>query len=186
MIFIKIGVKEMLYGALLTSLALLIPLVFRGWLQIYVPPFSATVGSHVPTMLAMFISPWVAVFVGLGSTLGFLLTLGPVIAARASIHIGLGLIGALLFRRGFKPWQVLLLTAPIHAAGESLVVMPFGFALYQALVVVGIGTLLHHALDSGVSLVLYAALDKAGMPLGNLIQKGPSQPLPLQTGRSKI
>lgn len=168
----KLGVKEMLYGALLTGFAILIPLVFRGWLQIYIPPFSATVGSHVPTMLAMFISPWVAVWVGLGSTLGFLVTLGPVIAARASIHILFGLAGALLFQRGFKPWQVLLLTAPIHAAGESLVVMPFGFALYQALVVVGIGTLLHHALDSGVSLVLYGALGKAGIPLDRLV-RGP-------------
>ena len=165
----RMRTKELLYGALLTGLALLIPLAFRGWLQIYIPPFSATVGSHVPTMLAMFISPWAAVMVGVGSTLGFLLTLGPVVAARASIHIVFGLAGALMIRRGFRPWMVLALTAPIHALGESIVVMPFGFNLYEAVVVVGVGTLLHHALDSGLALVLAGSLDRAGLPLTQLI-----------------
>ncbi|MDP3486359.1 MAG: ECF transporter S component, partial [Bacillota bacterium] len=71
--------KELLYGALLTALALMIPLLFRGWLQIVIPPFTATLGSHVPVMLAMFVSPLVAALVGVGSAVGFLITLGPVV-----------------------------------------------------------------------------------------------------------
>jgi len=165
---LKITVKELVYGALLTGLALLIPLVFRGWLQVYLPPFSATVGSHIPSMLAMFISPWVAALVGLGSTLGFLITLGPVIAARASIHIVFGVAGALLYRRGYLPWQVLALVMPIHAIGESVVVLPLGYSLYQALVVVGIGTVLHHGVDSVLTLGLYGSLAKAGLPISKL------------------
>ncbi|MDI9440892.1 MAG: ECF transporter S component [Firmicutes bacterium] len=161
----RLTVKELLYGALLTAVALAIPLAFQGWLQIAIPPFSATLGSHLPSLLAMSISPWVAALVGLGSTLGFLVTLGPIVAARAFIHVFFGVIGAHLYRRGLKFWQVLLLVLPIHALGEALITMPFGFDFYQALVVVGIGTALHHILDSGLTLVLYRSLVRAGVPL---------------------
>lgn len=168
----KLQVKELLYGALLTGFALLIPMAFRGWLQVYIPPFSATLGSHVPTMLAMFISPWVAALVGIGSTFGFLITLGPVIAARASVHILIGVAGALLFRRGFRPWQVLALVLPIHMVGEAIAVMPFGFDLYSALVVVGIGTGLHHIADSAITLALYGSLQKAGIRIDEAVPHG--------------
>jgi len=63
-------------------------------------------------------------------------TLGPIVAARAFIHVFFGVIGAHLYRRGLKFWQVLLLVLPIHALGEALITMPFGFDFYQALVVV--------------------------------------------------
>jgi len=161
----RISMKELLYGALLTALALLIPMAFQGWLQISIPPFSATLGSHLPTMLAMTISPWVAVLVGLGSSLGFLITLGPIIAARAFIHVFVGVAGAYLYRKDIKFWQILLLTIPIHAIGEALIVMPFGFKLYDALVVIGIGTALHHLADGGITLVLHRSLKKAGVSL---------------------
>ncbi len=160
----RITIKELLYGALLTALALLIPLAFQGWLQVSIPPFSATLGSHVPSMLALTVSPWVAVLVGIGSSFGFLVTLGPIVAARAAVHIVFGAVGAHLYRRGFKLWQVLLLILPIHAIGESLVVMPFGLGWYQSLVLVGIGTILHHFADSAITLALYGALKKAGVP----------------------
>lgn len=161
----KISTRELLYGALLTAISLLIPLAFRGWLQIVLPPFSATLGSHVAVMLAMFVSPLVAAAVGVGSTIGFFITLSPVIGARASIHIVFGVLGALLYRRNAKPWQVFVLTAPVHAIGEALVVIPFGFPMYAALVTVGIGTLLHHVVDATIALSLYFSLRKAGFPL---------------------
>jgi len=141
----------------------MIPLLFRGWLQIIIPPFSATLGSHVPVMLAMFVSPLVAALVGVGSTIGFLITLGPVVAARAAVHIIFPTIGAVLLRKGLKPWQVMLLVAPIHAVGEALVVVPFGFTPYSALVVVGVGTLLHHCADASIALMLHSTLTRAGV-----------------------
>ncbi|NLM69691.1 MAG: ECF transporter S component [Firmicutes bacterium] len=162
-------VQELLYGALLAALAILIPTVFRGWLQVIVPPFSATLGSHVPTMLAMFISPMTAALVGVGSALGFLLTLGPIVALRAAVHILIGVMGARLTRRGKHPWLVLSLTALPHAVGESLVVLPFGFDLYQAFVVVGLGTLLHHSVDAVLTVVLNSSLAKAGVKLNKLV-----------------
>lgn len=168
----RITIKELLYGALLTALALLIPLAFQGWLQVAIPPFSATLASHLPTMLAMTISPWAAVLVGLGSSFGFLTTLGPIVAMRAFVHVIFGAVGAKLHQNGLKLWQVLLITLPIHALGEALVVMFFGFSLYQALVVIGIGTALHHLADSAITLSVYGALVKAGVPLG-VRTKGP-------------
>jgi len=162
----RMTMKELLYGALLTALALLIPLAFRGWLQIAIPPFSATLASHLPSMLAMTISPWAAVLVGLGSSLGFLMTLGPIVALRAFVHAIFGAIGAKAYQRGLTLWQVLLITLPIHALGEAVVVMLFGFSLYQALVVIGLGTALHHMADSAITLAVYGSLRKAGVPLG--------------------
>ncbi|SHM66987.1 niacin transporter [Caldanaerovirga acetigignens] len=146
--------KNLVIGALLTSLALVIPIYFGGYLRIYIPPFSATLASHVPVMLAFLVSPLVAVMVGLGSTIGFLVMLGPVIAARAFIHVIFGYVGAKLIDKGYTFEKALLLTAPLHALGESLVVLPFGFPLYTALVLVGIGTLLHHFADSIISVIL--------------------------------
>lgn len=161
----KVRTRELLYGALLTAISLLIPLAFRGYLQIVIPPFSATLGSHVAVMLSMFVSPIVAAAVGFGSTIGFFITLTPVIAARASIHIVFGVLGALLYQRGAKPWQVFAVTAPVHALGEALVVIPFGFTPYAAFVLVGVGTLLHHAMDAAIALSLYHSLRRAGVSL---------------------
>ncbi|MDQ7794664.1 MAG: ECF transporter S component [bacterium] len=150
-------VKELVTGALLAAMALVIPLFFRGWLQIVIPPFSATLASHVPVMLAMFISPVVAAMVGLASTLGFLVTLGAVVAARASIHIGWAFLGAILYRRGLHPLAVLLLAIPLHAGGEGLVVIPLGFALPAAWLVAW-GTAVHHLLDMSITLLIYPLL----------------------------
>ena len=93
--------RDLVISALLTALAILIPVAFGGYLRVYIPPFSATLASHVPSMLAMLISPWAAVMVGLGSAFGFLLMLGPVIAARALIHVAFGVTGAYLIKKGF-------------------------------------------------------------------------------------
>lgn len=172
----RMSMKELLYGALLTALALLIPLAFQGWLQVAIPPFSATLASHLPTMLALTISPWVAGLVGFGSSLGFLLTLGPLVALRAAVHIIFGVAGAKLHQKGLPLWQVLLLTLPIHALGEALVVLPFGFTFQQALFVIGLGTALHHLADSAITLAVYKSLTKAGVAL-SLGGKRPVRPL---------
>lgn len=144
--------KELAWGALLIALALLIPLAFGGVLGVVIPPFSATLASHVPSMISMLFGPWVAVMVGLGSSFGFLLKLGPVIAARAAVHAVWGGVGAVLARRGMPLWMALLWILPIHALGEALIVLPFGFPLAKAGLVVGLGTALHHIVDSIITL----------------------------------
>ncbi len=158
-------VKEMVLGAVLTSLALIIPLSFGGLLGVTIPPFSATLASHVPSMLAMTISPWVAFMVGAGSALGFLMKLGVVVGARAFMHTIFAIIGAILIKKGYSFKKVLFITAPIHALSEALVVIPFGFSLYDVGVVIGVGTLLHHIVDSIIAIGIYSLIATTGLML---------------------
>ena len=90
--------KKMVLAALLTAIAIIIPVQF-GFLKIILGPFSATLGSHIPTMIAMLISPMVAIIVGIGSALGFLMTTSPVIALRALMHAPVGYIGAKIVQK---------------------------------------------------------------------------------------
>lgn len=151
-------IKELVLGALLTALALLIPLAFGGFLGITLPPFSATVASHVPVMLAMTVSPLVAFIVGAGSAFGFLIKMGPIVGARALMHVVFAVAGAIMIKNGFSLKKTLILTLPIHAFSEALIVIPFGFSLYNAGVVIGIGTALHHGIDAAITLGVYSLL----------------------------
>lgn len=154
--------KDIVLAGVLTAFSIMIPLWFGGVLAITIPPFSATIASHVPVMLAMAVNPLVAVVVGLGSALGFLLKGLPlVIVARAAMHPIFAFVGAQLIKRGVPFTGALAVTLPIHAGLEALVVLPFGFDIYSALVIVGIGTALHHAVDSAISLAVYRSLISA-------------------------
>jgi niacin transporter len=154
-------VKELVLGALLTALALLIPLAFGGILGITIPPFSATLASHVPVMLAMLVNPLVAFVVGAGSAFGFLLKLGPIVGARAFMHVFFAVIGAMMIKKGYSLRTTLMATLPIHAFSEALIVIPFGFSLYDAGLVIGIGTALHHGIDALITLAVYTLLTTA-------------------------
>jgi niacin transporter len=145
--------RELALGALLAALSLVVPIAF-GFLRVTIPPWTGTITAHVPMMLAMFVSPVVALAAGLGSGVGFLLATGSaMVATRAFSHAIWGVLGALLYRRGLKPWLVLLTILPIHALLEAAIVLPFGFTLQRALVVVGVGTSLHHVVDSAITLL---------------------------------
>lgn len=146
-------------GSIFTALAIAIPFAFRGTLQIYIPTigYSATLASHVPVMLSTILGPMIAGFVGVGSTLGFLATLGPLVAARASTHILWGVATAFAMKKGMSyPKALFLVALPLHAIPEGLVVMPFGIPLEGAFFVM-IGTAIHHAADSIISIVVLAA-----------------------------
>jgi niacin transporter len=108
----------------------------------------------------MAISPAVAIFTGIVSGIGFAIRTTPVIGARALMHAIVGGVGAYAYKKGMPFYVVLLLTAPLHGLLEALVVLPFGFNLYQAFVVVGVGTVLHHMVDAVITLVVYNALVK--------------------------
>jgi len=160
------GTRELVFGALLVALALVIPLAFGGFLGVVVPPFSATLASHVPVMLSMLLGPWTAVLVGWGSALGVLVKLGPVIAARAAMHAVFAGAGAVLVKRGLPFWKALAWTLPVHAFTEALIVLPFGFTLERAGIVVGLGTALHHLVDAVIALAVVRAVGLAQRSLG--------------------
>lgn len=164
-----ISARQLAVGALLTALALIIPLVFRGWLQVYVPflGFSATLASHVPSMLAMFVSPLVAALVGIGSVIGFAITLGPVIAARAASHIAFALVGAYMLQRGARPVAALAAALPVHAVLEGFAVWVLLQQMDAAWAVAGL-TALHHAADAAITIAVAGALVRANVHLEGL------------------
>lgn len=155
-------IKQMVYAGLLTALAIIIPVQF-GFLKIYIPPFSATLAAHVPMMLSMLISPFVAVVVGIGSTLGFLISGMPApVVARAATHIVVGYIGAKIIMKNKSYVKAVAITAPIHGLLEALVVIPFiGLNVYQLIVVTAVGAILHHTADSIIAYGIVKAVAKA-------------------------
>nr|WP_207750623.1 ECF transporter S component [Anaeromonas gelatinilytica] len=152
--------KKLTIMSLLTALAIVIP--FAVFFKVIIPPFTATLGSHVPMFISMFFGPEVAIMVGLGSALGFFLNLGPLVGARAFMHVFVGLIGAKLIKKGMSFGKVSAITAPIHGLLEVLVIIPFvGFDVYNLLIITGIGTALHHSADAIISYVIIKTLDKS-------------------------
>jgi len=172
----KLNSAQLALSSVLSALAIAIPFVFRGTpLQIYIPAiqYSGTAASHVPSMLAIVIGPSAAAIVGLASTFGFLATLGPVVAARAFIHVLWGVAASIyVFRGGSYVKALILVALPIHAVGEGLVVFllgpVFGVVKVAAEVAglwVSIGTVVHHLIDSAISLAVYRAVRPMLLPL---------------------
>lgn len=156
-------VRELVFAALLVAFAIIIPVQF-GFLKIFIPPFfTATITFHVPMFLAMLISPMVAVFVGLGSGLGlFLAGLPFPIVLRGLTHILVGVIGAKIVAKDKNFKKAILITGPIHGILEALVMIPFvGINVYQILIVVGLGTFIHHYIDAAIAYTLAKAVAKS-------------------------
>lgn len=152
--------RELVTAALLAAISIAIPLAFGGILTVGIPPFTATIASHVPVLLSILVSPGAAVAVGLVSALGFMMRLGPVIAARAAMHALVGGAGAVLVERGVPYRSALLAVLPIHALSEALIVLPFGWSLEKAGTVVALGTALHHLVDASIALSLAGILSR--------------------------
>lgn len=154
--------KQMIYAALLIALSVIIPIMFSG-IKVIIGPFTATPASHLPMFVAMMISPMVAVVVGIGSTIGFLLTgtITPVVF-RAATHILVGYVGAKIIMKKKNYTLASIVTAPIHGLAEAIVVIPFvGFDLFSLVVVTCIGTIAHHFFDSVLSYAVIKGVSRA-------------------------
>lgn len=152
--------KKLAISALLTALAIVIP--FIVFFKVIIPPFTATLGAHVPMFISMLLGPKVAIMVGLGSALGFLLNLGPIVGLRALMHVFVGIAGAMLIKNGVSFGKTSLFTAPLHGVLEMLVVMPFvGVDVYNLLIITGVGTVLHHLADAFISYAVVGILNKS-------------------------
>lgn len=162
---------EVALAGVFAALAIAIPFAFRGTLQFVVPgtAYTATLASHVPVMLSTVVGPFASAIVGSASTLGFLMTLGPVIAARASTHILWGVATAFAIKKGMSfPKAVFIIALPLHAIPEGLVIIPFGFTYEAALLNVA-GTAVHHTVDSIISI----AILRAARPLLDRFRQSP-------------
>ncbi|GAB2485230.1 membrane protein [Alkalibacterium psychrotolerans] len=164
--------------ALLTAIAIAIPMVMP--IRVLIEPASFTLASHVPIFFAMFLAPSIAVFVSLGSAVGFLLAGFPiVITMRAMSHVVFALIGALYLKN--RREKVLsssvhsqvfsLWIAIIHSLAEVAVVSLFFFGLapggeyqdgffYAVFLLVGVGTVIHSLVDFFIAQLIWNSLGK--------------------------
>ena len=157
-------VREYTIVALLVAMAVVIPMYS---FKVVIPPFSMTLGAHIPVFIAMFISPYAVVLATIGNIFGFL-PLGPVVMARAATHLIFGLIGAYMLRKKMNYLVVIGATMLIHAIAESIVALGFmywtisnGGAAQASTWLVFFGTVVHHSLDFAVATPILLALSKA-------------------------
>jgi niacin transporter len=132
--------------------------------------FSATLASHTPIILAMFINPYVAAGVCIGSVIGFAATLGPIVALRASMHIPFALVGSVMIKKKRPLWLVIVVTTLLHAGAEALIIwvlsMVIGMqflkdsALSTTLFIVFFGTIVHYLVDFLIAMGIYKPLEK--------------------------
>ena len=168
----KFTTKDMVISALLIAVGILIPMIFTGLpFRIVVGPYSATLMAHVPVILAMFISPQVAVFTAVGTTLGFFFTAPLIIAV----------MGALFIKRGMCAIPLCLTTGAVHSLIEGLVVLIFylgafaapadGYSVFAMVLITIFGTLAHHCVDFIIAYIVGKALGRAKMlpPMPKLI-----------------
>ncbi|MEG1254517.1 ECF transporter S component [Clostridium sp.] len=158
----KTNLRKMVISALLIAMSIVIPVVFGPFLKVYIPPFSATLAAHVPLIIAMYLGPFEAAVVGIGSVIGFLFAIpDPIVAMRASSHIVVGYLGAKMLLKNMSYTKTMILTAPIHGIIEGLIVLAFTRNIVLSIVVTGVGTMLHHAVDAIIALPIIRIIQKS-------------------------
>lgn len=154
--------RELVISSILIAIGIMIPMVMP--IKVVIGPASYTLASHVPIFIALMVSPFVAVSVAAGTTLGFGLSgFPPVIVLRAASHFLFVLAALLLIRRTSFFQKSLLKQLPfamlinlIHAMGEVAAVYLFSVTSqmtntedfwFSLVVLVGLGTFIHGMVD---------------------------------------
>lgn len=166
-------IYTMTLSAILIAVGTVIPMFMP---KVIVGPMSFTLASHVAVMLALFISPSVAIAVALGTTIGFFFAGFPlVVVIRALSHVIWAFLGAYYVKKYPQTFESPLKTilfnlaiAGIHAVGEMIAVVPFYYGAgmdvqtfcYMVFGLVGLGTIIHSSVDFGISLVVWKVLSK--------------------------
>ena len=165
----------MVVAALLCAIGILVPMFSP--IKIRLDPMSFTLGSHIAVFIAMFVSPLVAVFVELGTTLGFVLAgFPPVIVLRALVQVFFVVLGAIWLRkkpdtlnRPLSMGLFVLVTGVLHGVAEALIStwFYFGGSIDQSkgffttiVLLVGVGTLAHHIVDFACSILIWKPVEK--------------------------
>ena len=161
--------RELVLAAILTALSILIT---YSPVKLYLPFFTLTVGSHTPTMLAAFISPWVVVMTVIGNCFGYLMTIPApnsiIVVTRAATHLLFALIGHKMIKDGkINIYLTIIITGVLHALAEGIsvfaltpVILPDQAATYAAAIALA-GTFVHHFLDCAITAPIVLALGRA-------------------------
>ncbi|SEK39783.1 niacin transporter [Carnobacterium iners] len=174
----KKSVHRLTISALLIAIGIMIPIVSP--VKIILEPASFTLGSHVAIFIALFISPAIAVFVALGTAVGFMISGFPLIVAlRALTHVIFALVGAFwvqrhpeIIEKPLKAQFFSFIIGVVHALAEVAVVSLFYFGgnvtdtyynqgfLQSVFLMVGIGTVIHSMIDFGIASVIWKSLNR--------------------------
>ena len=161
--------RELVLAAILTALSILIT---YSPVKLVLPFFTLTVGSHTPTILAMLISPWVAVMTVRGSCIGFAMTIPApnsiIVVMRAATHLLFALVGCKMIKdKKLNIYLIILIPGVLHALSEGIVVfaltpliVPGQLATSAALIALS-GTFVHHLMDCAITAPIAAALVRA-------------------------
>lgn len=166
--------KKLTLASILTALSVLIT---YSPLKLVLPFFTLTLGAHVPTMLAMFVSPWVTVMTVIGSCVGFFFTIpapnSVIVVTRAATHIIFALVGMKMLEKNCNIFLVIFVTAILHALAEGIavyiltpIILPNETAALTAGGIAILGTLLHHVIDAAITAPILLALTKAKIMKG--------------------
>lgn len=170
-------IYKMVLAALLCAVAIVVPIISP--LKIQLEPASFTLGSHVAIMIAMFISPVIAVAVNIGATIGFFLAGFPlVIVARAASQVLFAYVGGKYIQKHknislnpFCAHAIIfnIIIGIIHGASEVVACIPFyvsgqmqsylesGFFV-GIMLLVGCGTVVHSMVDFFIAGVIWKPL----------------------------
>ena len=162
----KKQVQTMCITAMLIALGVLVPMISP--IKLILEPMSFTLGSHIAIMAAMFVSPFSAVSVALGTAAGFYLagfTLPVVLRSLSHVVCACYLQKhPSLFSSLPQTAVFTLAIALLHALCEVLVVLPLytGYGVselvYLLFGLVGIGTIAHSVVDFVLSLLVWKVL----------------------------
>lgn len=155
----RMDTRNLTIAAMLTALSIILPM---SPLRINLPPFTATVASHVPAILSMFFNPYVCLATSIGAAIGFSFSTGLwVVVVRAFSHIFFASIGCFMIKKKVNIWVVFFVTMLIHGISEVIVALFFGNAFMIIWKTVGVFTMIHHAIDFVISMVVLKALKTA-------------------------
>ncbi len=169
----KVNLQTMVIAAMLCAIGILIPMISP--VKIIIEPASFTLASHVAVFIALFISPATALFVALGTTMGFFLAgFPPQVVLRALSHVVFAAIGAFYLKKNLETLNKPLYTtifgviiSIIHGICEVLIVLPFymggtnNAASWSVLFgLVGVGTVIHSMVDFGLAIAVWKVISK--------------------------
>lgn len=164
--------REIVLAAVLTALAIIIT---YSPVKLNTGFFTLTLGAHVPTFLAMFISPWVAVMSVVGSCIGFFLAIPApnnlLVVIRAALHIIFVVVGMKMIDKKMNIFLVIIVTSLLHSIAEGIAV----YALTPVIIpdnstaslsagwIALVGTFVHHYIDAAITAPILLALARAKM-----------------------
>lgn len=166
----KMTTKDITLAAVLTAISMIITFIP---FKIVIGPFTMTPASHVPTFVAMFLNPFVTLFTVIGSTIGFSITVGPLVALRAASHIIFALCGYTILKNGVTLKRIIvtvIVTGLLHAGAEAVLVYGLtGSLMPAALETKSLeaytafafwGTLVQHIVDTAITIPVLMAIKK--------------------------